>query len=104
MHARLAIHRLTVVHPLRNRGLGADGAGVVNRHVDVLSLARAHPVEERDGDAVQDKGAAHVPGLMALSADWRDACVRVTRAGHLPAEGEMGGVIHLQIAPRSVLT
>ena len=103
VHAGLAVHRLAVVHPLRHRGLGADRAGVVDRDVDVLAFAGGHAVEERHGDAVQDERAAHVPRLVALSADRRDRGIRVARARHLAAEREMRGVVHLEIAPRPVL-
>ena len=48
MHARLAIDRRAVVHPLRHRGLGADRASVVDRDVDVLAFAGRHAVEERE--------------------------------------------------------
>src|SRR5215510_1454284 len=32
--------------------IGTEGAGIVDRHVDVLALARLHAVEQRHGDGV----------------------------------------------------
>ncbi len=40
---------------------------------------------------------------MALSANGRDGCIRVTRTRHLAAEREMGRVVHLQITPWPIL-
>ena len=103
MHAGLAVHGFAEIHPVWYRALGADGAGIVDRHVDVLALARSHAVEQRDGDGVQHKRTAHVPGLIALAANRRDGRIGIPRARHCAAQREMRGIVHLQIVPRPIL-
>ena len=52
MHAGLAVHGFAEIHPVGDRALGADGAGIMDCHVDVLALARRQAVEQRHGDGV----------------------------------------------------
>src|SRR6516164_2282229 len=66
-------------------------------------LARRQAVEQRDGDGVQHKHTAHVPGLIALAANRRDAHIGIPRARHCATQREMRGIVHLQIVPRPIL-
>src|SRR6201999_3459245 len=103
VHARLAIHRRTVIHPLRNRRFGADGACVVYRHIDELAFARAHALDQGGCDTVKHEGTAHVPSMMAFATDRCLLWIGVARTRHLSAKGKMGDIVRDIVTPGTVL-
>ena len=53
--------------------------------------------------ACSTNACAHVPGLIALATNRRDGRIGIPCARHGAAQREMRGIVHLQIAPRSIL-
>src|SRR5262249_4936215 len=67
----VASHHLTPVDVVGDSGLGGEGAGVVDRDIDILPAARHRAVDQGGHDGDVGVVTAHVPGVAATGGDGR---------------------------------